>query len=73
MDSPDIISGAITRPQGISHRYFVVENVEAVVKTCYATSRRLRETPTVVVVRERIASKTGIAEFSALLTVHVTA
>lgn len=31
MDGPDIISGAITRPERVTLRYFVVKNVEAVV------------------------------------------
>lgn len=73
MDSRDIISRAVTRPQCVTVRYFVVENVEAVAKTCYTTTLCLRIAPMVVVVHECIASWTGIANLGALLTSYVIA
>jgi len=56
MDFPDVISRAIARPQGVTCRYFVVENVEAVAETCFTTPFPLRVTPMVVVMHECIAS-----------------
>ena len=48
MDSPDIISGAITRPQSVTRRHLVVEDVEAVVT--------LQVAPMVVVVHKLVTS-----------------
>ena len=50
--------------------YFVVEDVEAVFKTWYATSFCFRIATMVVVVHERITIWTGIAELSTLLASH---
>ena len=48
MDGPDIISGTITRPERVTLRYFVVEDVEAVIT--------LQVAAMVVVVHEGITS-----------------
>ena len=61
MNCPDVISRTITRPQSITIRYLVVEDVQLVAKTCYATPFSLRETLVVVMLHKRIASGAGIA------------
>lgn len=61
MNRPDVISFTTTRPQSITIRYLVVEDVQLVAKTCYATPFSLRETLVVVMLHKCIASGAGIA------------
>lgn len=65
MNFPDVISRTITRPQSITIRYLVVEDVQLVAKTCYATPFSLRVTLVVVILHKCVASGAGITILSA--------
>lgn len=65
MNCPDVISRTITRPQSITIGYLVVEDVQLVAKTCYATPFSLRVTLVVVILHKCVASGAGITILSA--------
>lgn len=65
MNFPDVISRTITRPQSITIRYLVVEDVQLVAKTCYVTPFSLRVTLVVVIMHKCVASGAGITILSA--------
>ena len=66
MKRPDVISRTITRPKSITIRYLVVEDVQLVAETCYATPFNQHET-LLAVVHKCLAFSAGIAIPSAAL------